>query len=259
VLAGGLRDQAVEVGARFDGQAVAVLEQCPAQPFEARIGALFEAPGLVERGGSMSDEMELVEADAGIGQVVGDPFDEGRRHVDADRADLRRRPVVFGQIIGEAADGGGVAALGNEHDLAFDGVGGKGQVMMAASVGGLLDRHRDHRRQIGRGHREIDIARADRVHAVPGCVDQSGDRGERHLLRHCQNQRLEQQGEAGQLAEPIGLDQHDSPVGQFDPWCSHLQVVFVLEEIEVPQALGLRVIDRVRALDTRRQKPAAGD
>jgi hypothetical protein len=34
---------------------------------------------------------------------------------------------------------------------------------------------------------------------------------------------------------------------------------FVLEEIEVPQPLGLRVMDRVHTLDTRRPKPATGD
>jgi transposase len=33
----------------------------------------------------------------------------------------------------------------------------------------------------------------------------------------------------------------------------------VLEEIEVPQPLGLRVMDRVHTLDTRRPKPATGD
>ena len=38
-LAGRLRDQAVEVGARFGGQAITVLEQCPAQSFEAGIGS----------------------------------------------------------------------------------------------------------------------------------------------------------------------------------------------------------------------------
>ena len=33
----------------------------------------------------------------------------------------------------------------------------------------------------------------------------------------------------------------------------------MLEEIQVSQPLGLRVMDRVRAFDTRRCEPAAGD
>ena len=47
------------------------------------------------------------------------------------------------------------------------------------------------------------------------------------------NQRLEQRGEAGELAEPVGLDLDDPPVGQLDPRGSDLEVAFVLEEVEV--------------------------
>ena len=132
-LAGRLGDQAVEIGARFGGQAITVLEQCPAQSFEAGVVALLETPGLVEGGGGVRDDMKFVEGDARLGQVVGDPFDEGRGHVDADRADMRRPRVVFGQVVGEAGDGRGIAALGDEHGLAFGGVGGDGQVMMCVS------------------------------------------------------------------------------------------------------------------------------
>jgi hypothetical protein len=42
-LSGGLADQDIEVGARFCGQAMAILEQHPAQSFEARIAPLFAA------------------------------------------------------------------------------------------------------------------------------------------------------------------------------------------------------------------------
>ena len=47
---GGLADQGVEVGASGGGQPLAVLEQRPAQSFEAGIAALFKAPGVVEGG-----------------------------------------------------------------------------------------------------------------------------------------------------------------------------------------------------------------
>ena len=62
------------------------------------------------------------------------------------------------------------------------------------------------------------------MHAVPGLVDQPGDRGKGHLLGQGQHQRLEQQGEAGQLAEPVGLDLDDPPVGQLNPGGSDLEV-----------------------------------
>jgi len=50
---GGLGDHGVELGSAFVGQAGVVLEQGPAQPFEARVGALFEAPHLVDSGGGV--------------------------------------------------------------------------------------------------------------------------------------------------------------------------------------------------------------
>jgi len=97
------------------------------------------------------------------------------------------------------------------------------------------------------------------MHAVPGLVDHSGDRDKGHLLGQGQHQRLEQRREAGELAKPIGLDLDDPPVGQLDPRGSDLEVAFVLDEVEVPQPLGLGVMDPMHAFDPRRRKPAAGD
>ena len=47
----------IRVGARFGGQMLGVLEQRPAQSFEARIEPLFEAPGVVDGGrGTVVDD-----------------------------------------------------------------------------------------------------------------------------------------------------------------------------------------------------------
>jgi len=137
-------DQGIEVGARFGGQPLAVLEQCPAQTFEARIAALLKPAGLVE-----GDDMEFIESDARFGQVVGDAPDERRRHVDAHCGDLLGSRFVRGQVLGKAGDGRGVAFLDHEHQLAFVGIGGNGQVVVAAPAGALVDRHRGHRREVG--------------------------------------------------------------------------------------------------------------
>ena len=71
----------------------------------------------------MSDHMELIESDPGIGQMAGDAFDEGRRHVDADRGDVLRIGIVGAQMFGKADDGVGVSPFGDEHDFAGVGVG----------------------------------------------------------------------------------------------------------------------------------------
>jgi hypothetical protein len=75
---GGLADQGIEVGARFRRQPLAVLEQCPAQSFEAGIASLFKLPGPIEGSRDVGDDMELVKGDVRPGQVVGDTADEGR-------------------------------------------------------------------------------------------------------------------------------------------------------------------------------------
>jgi hypothetical protein len=49
------------------------------------------------------------------------------------------------------------------------------------------------------------------------------------------------------------------PSGQRDPRGSDLEVAFVLEEVEVPQPLGLSVMDPMQLFDPRLRKPAAGD
>src|SRR3974390_2484827 len=97
------------------------------------------------------------------------------------------------------------------------------------------------------------------MHAVPAHLHQSGDCGKGHLLGHGQPQCLAPPSEAGALAEPPGLDLHDPPVGQLHPRGSDLQVAFMLEKVEVPQPLGLGVMDPMQPFDPRCRKPAAGD
>jgi len=53
---------------------------------------------------------------------------------------------VLGQVCGETGDGLGVAPFGDEHHLALSGIGGDGQIIVAAARGGLVDRYGGHRR-----------------------------------------------------------------------------------------------------------------
>ena len=100
---------------------------------------------------------------------------------------LLRHPLVFGQVFSEADDGRGVTTLGRKHPLAVTGIGGDGQVIVAATIGCLIDRHRSYCRQVGLSQGEIHVARTDRMHAVPRFIHQSGDCGKRHLLGHGQH------------------------------------------------------------------------
>lgn len=178
---------------------------------------------------------------------------------DAHRADLVRRSLVRGQIFCEAGNRFGVFAPGNEHHPPFAHIGGDGQVIVATPAGRFVDRHRGHLRQIGLGQSEIDIARTDRMDAVPGFTDQLGHGGKGHLLGHGQHQRLEQQREPGEFAKPARLVLDDFPGGQLHARRPHFQEAFVLEEIEVPQAFDLGVVDRMHARHVRHRKPRPGN
>ena len=90
-----LGGEGVEIGPLAFGQTLAILEQHPAQALEAGIGFLFEAAGFIDGGRGMSDDVELVEGDTGIGQMLAHALDEGRRHVDADAGDLLGLGLVF--------------------------------------------------------------------------------------------------------------------------------------------------------------------
>ena len=140
---------------------MAILEQCPAQSFEAGIASLFKPPGLIEGSRGVGDDMEFIKGDARPGQVVGDTPDEGRRHVDAHCGDLLGPRFVSGQVFGKAGDGRGVPPFGHEPHLAFVGIGGNGQIIVAVPAGGLVDCHCDHFREVDLDHGEIDIARTE--------------------------------------------------------------------------------------------------
>lgn len=87
-LRGSLGNQRIQITALCGTQAVSILEQRPAQPLEIGIGALLLPTDPVERSGGLGDHVELVEGDAGFGQVLGDASNISRRHVDAYRLDL---------------------------------------------------------------------------------------------------------------------------------------------------------------------------
>jgi hypothetical protein len=69
---------------------------------------------------------------------------------------------------------------------------------------------------------------------------------------------LEQQSEAGELAHPIGLDQRHSAIRQSQARHAHVEMAFMLEEVEMAQPLDLGVVNRVLPRRLGMGKSAAG-
>src|SRR6201982_4295013 len=82
------------------------------------------------------------------------------------------------------------------------------------------------------------------MHPMPGFAHRARDRCKRLLLGPHQHQRLEQQGEPGELADPVGLDDCHLSVRQSNSRNAHLEVTLMLEEVQVTQLLDLRVVNR---------------
>src|ERR1700748_1064260 len=95
------------------------------------------------------------------------------------------------------------------------------------------------------------------MHPMPAFSDRARHRRERHLLSEHQDQRLEQQGKAGELADPVGLDQRHLAIRQLDPWYPYLEIAFMLKEVEVSQPLDLGVVNLVFTLRLGMSKAAA--
>ena len=92
---------------------------------------------------------------------------------------------------------------------------------------------------------------------MPAFANQPGHGGKRHLTAQGQDQRLEQEREAGKLSRPAGLDQNHPAIRELDPGGAHFEIAFVLEEIEMPVALGLGVVNRMQPFQARVRKAAA--
>src|ERR1017187_6165728 len=252
-------DQHVQVGALAGGQIFSAFEQWPAQSFDRRIGLLLCATQLFNGGRGMCDDMEFIERNPGVWQVVGDAFDKGRRHVDADRSDVVRVTAMCGQVFGKRFDSLGVFPVSDEDDLALIGIGDQSQIFLAALFGGLVDGDRVELGQVHSINGQINVLGTNGVHAMPGFARYPRYGCERHLLGQHENKSLEQQGEAGQLADPSRLNQSDLAIRQFYSRNTDFEIAFMLKEVEMPVTLGLRIVDRMDTISARVSKPAAGD
>lgn len=131
---GGAGDQGDEVSSVGVGQVVADFQHRPAQTHEIRIGNCLGKPLPVDSGGCISNEVTLVACDPCIGKTFGDAVDEGGRHLDAQRTDLRGRRAVRGDVLGEPRYGSDTLAFSNEEDLPLDGNGREGNAVVGLHV-----------------------------------------------------------------------------------------------------------------------------
>ena len=251
-----LRDERIQIGARLRRQASAIPQKLPAQSLETDIRFLFDAPGLVDGRVGMGDHVEFVEGNPSTGQIVGYALDEGRRHVDGDGLNGRWIATVGSEIGGEGFDRFGILPFGDEQHPALVGIGHQSDVVMPASFRCFVRRQSLDFGEISLLQPQLNVALADGRHLMPGQPDQPGYGGEGHFPAHRHDQRLEEQRKAGKPAGPVGLNLPNTGVRQANARHPDDQVAFVLEEIQMPVALGHGVVRGMRPRNPRYSEAA---
>ncbi len=256
---GHLRDERIQVGTSIRRQASAIPQEFPTQALQARIGLLFDAPGLVDGGAGVGDDVELVEGNPGVGQVLGHALDEGGRHVDGNGFDGLRIATVGGEVGGEGLDRVGVAPFGDEQHPTQIGIGDQRDVVMSARLRCLIGCQARNLGEVGLLQPQFNVTLADRHDLMPRQAHQPRHRREGHFPAHRHDQRLEEQRKAGKPSGPVGFDLPNTAIGQAHTRDANLQVALMLEEVQVPVALGHGVVRRMRPFDVGHSKTAAGD
>lgn len=251
------RHQGVQVRTLGGRQLASILEQGPAQPLQRRIGLPLGPAHLVHRRRGVSEDVNLVERDASLGQGIGDPLNEGGRHCDVGRRDLASIAPMSGHVLGERRDGRGIPPFRDEEHLALLGIGDHGQIGMPTLASCLVNGNRTHLGQVSSIHSQVDIVGAKGLSSMPGFAHDARHGRERHLASQQKHQRLEQQREARQVAGPGRLDQGASPIRQPDARHADFQIALMLEDVQMPIPLTLGIMDRVHPFPAGIGEPTA--
>ena len=179
-----------------------------------------------------------------FGKVLFDPSLEGGPHVDAGVGHRLALAAMRLEEIGEFLHRRRVLAVGDVDDLAARHVDEQADVIVAAPRRGLVGGDAPHLRQIQRLHRPPDIMLDDAPQARVVLAQQPRRVGDRHRLGQSQHEGLKQQGEARSRARPRRGDLAHAALRTRHPRHTRVQQRAVLEEIQMPPGLLLRVMDR---------------
>ena len=94
--------QGIKVGTRAVAELISVFEQLPAQSLEFGV-VLLLGPACQA---CLLQQVKLVESHCRVRQMLLNPLDVSRRHVDADRLDLLRVAAMRAQVCRQTLNGG---------------------------------------------------------------------------------------------------------------------------------------------------------
>ncbi len=204
----------------------------------------FLAPHLVDGLVGEFDDVEFVERDLGVLEIRFDPRLERRPHVDARVADRLALAAVRLEEIREFLHRSGVLAVGHVDDFAPRHVDEQADVVVAAPRRGFVGGDPPQLRQVQPLHRAPNVVLDDAPQPRIVLAQPLGRVGDRHRLGQRQHIGLKQQRETGARPSPRRGDLAHPASRASHPRHASVQQRAVLEEIQMPPRLVLRVVNR---------------
>jgi hypothetical protein len=211
-------------------------------------GRLLASAHLVDGVVDELDGVELVEGDLGLGEVVIDPLDEGRTHVDADLLDAGGITVVGFEVVGELGNGVGILAIGDEEDTASIDIDEERDVVVPTPRGSFVDGDAADVAVVGPLARLLHPVMQDAPELGVVLLDEAGSGSDGHGRHQRHGKRLEQQREAGAGPGPRHRNLLDAAVRAGDARGARVQERLMLEEVEMPPGLLHGVVRRAVGL-----------
>ena len=228
-------------------QVLRVTEPDETRFFQTSVLYLLHATNLVESFVHEFADKQLIKGELGLGEVLLDAGDEGRRHVDGKVDDLiRAASVPFEEAFEGLKD---VLAFAFRHeDGAFTLEIDKGRdVVVAPFSGRFIDADGGDMRKILLLGSLVDVRVSDAPDLRVPLVENPGRRGHGHKAEQGHGEGLKKQGKAATLPSPGHLDRMD-PMGRaVDTGKAGVEIGLVLEEIHVPPAFHRRIVDLAAA------------
>jgi len=188
--------------------------------------------------------MELVEGQPGLRELRFHARDKGRRHIAADLLDGLGTSAMVEQIGLEPLEGRGILAFGDEDRPGLLQIDKEADVVVPPLAGRFIHPELPQIGGIGLLAGPVDVMFQHAPQTGVMLPDQLGDPLDRHGLGQDHDEGLKQQGEAAARTRPgQGHLQHPAS-GTPDPRHPGHEMGLVLEKVQMPPALWLRVVNR---------------
>jgi hypothetical protein len=226
----------------FITHVLGVLENGESMSLQFGRGLLFLTTSLLDGFAQQLHHVKLVEGDRSIRKAVLASGNVCGGHVDADLINLIGIRPMLNKVPPELLDRFTLSAIGHEQDLPLVQIRKHSHVVMALAYRLVVDPDSANLRVVAPGDCLVDVVVNHTPQSRVVLTDKPGDRANRHVPRHCQDERFEQQSESASRPAPRNIHGTDSTSRTIDSRNSSVQDRLVLKEVQMTPLSLLGVI-----------------